>query len=159
MLTLARTLLRKAPTGMVGAVNFLARVAFSALAIWITSLLTQHLWLASDGSLIGTLVTAVLVGLILTLVNMVIRPIVRFFSLPLYLLTFGLFSLVVNAIILWFASVLSTEFLTGGGLHLTGGFASYFWVALVLSLVQSVISWFAPGMEKRNGQLQRRRDR
>lgn len=131
--------------------NFIARVAFSALAIWITSLLTTHMSLASDGSIIGIITSALTVGLVLTLVNMLFRPIVKFFSLPLYFLTFGLFSLVVNALMLWIASTLSASFT--GGIHIAGGFATYFWVALVLSLVQTVISWFTPGMRKENGQL------
>ena len=113
------------------------------------------MYLSSDGSTLGILTTALTVGLLLTLVNMIIRPIVKFFSMPLYFLSFGLFSFVVNALMLWIASALSTQLHGGiGGLYIDGGFGTFFWAALVLSAVQTVISWFTPGVRKSNGQLQ-----
>ncbi|MDR2703578.1 MAG: phage holin family protein [Cellulomonadaceae bacterium] len=125
--------------------NFLARVAFSALAIWVTSLLTRNVALASDGTAFGTIISALLVGLVLTLVNTLIRPVVKFFSLPMYFLTFGLFSFVVNALMLWLTSWISASF-NIGGLYLARGIGSVIWAALVLSLVQTVIGWFTPGV-------------
>jgi len=125
-------------------VSFVTRVAVSALAIWITTLLSSHVRLAHDGSTFGIIVSALLVGLVLTLVNMIFRPVVKLLSFPLYLLTLGLFSFVVNGLLLWLVVTISDSLFTNGGLEITGGFTSYIWVSLLLSLVQVVVSWFAP---------------
>src|SRR5487761_1396549 len=52
--------------------------------------------------------TAIIAGAIFGLVNAFIKPIVHGLTCPLYLLTLGLFALVVNALMLWLASVLAT---------------------------------------------------
>ena len=105
--------------------------------------------MVSDGSALGSVVSAVPAGLILTLVNMVFRPVVKLLSLPLYLSTFGLFSLVVNALMLWLVSYITDSLFTTVGLEVYGGFWSYFWVALLLSLVQVPLNWFAPNNARR----------
>ena len=131
------------------AVNFITRVIVSALAIWLTTVLSSEVVLVTDGSTLGIVISAALVGLILTLVNMIFRPVVKLLSLPLYLLTFGLFSLVVNALMLWLVSFISDSLFTTTGLEVYGGFWSYFWVALLLSLVQVPLNWFAPNNARR----------
>ena len=127
--------------------NFVTRVVVSALAVWITTLLSSHVRLASDGSTLGIILSALLIGLVLTLVNMIFRPVIKLLSFPLYLLTFGLFSLVVNGLLLWLVAAISRNLFTHAGLEITGGFTSYIWVSIVLAIVQVVVSWFAP---KRN---------
>jgi len=125
-------------------VNFATRVVVSALAVWITTLISNQVRLASDGSTLGLVISALAIGLILTLVNMLFRPVIKVLSFPLYLLTFGLFSLVVNGIVLWLAVTISQSLFTHSGLEIYGGAISYIWVALLLALVQVVVSWFAP---------------
>jgi len=125
-------------------VNFATRVVVSALAVWITTLLSSHVRLASDGSILGIILSALLIGLVLTLVNMIFRPVIKLLSFPLYLLTFGLFSLVVNGLLLWIVATISRTLFTHTGLEITGGFTSYIWVSILLALVQVVVSWFAP---------------
>jgi len=125
--------------------GFLARVGLSALALWVTSLLIPgRFHVLSNGSWLGLIVSLLLVALVLTLVNSIIRPFVKLLSLPLYLLTFGLFSLVVNALMLWLTSRLATGLFLGSnvGLNITGGAGGYIWAAIVLSIVQTVIGLF-----------------
>ena len=129
--------------------NFVTRVVVSALAIWLTTLLSGHVALYSDGSVAGQVISALLIGLVLTAVNTLFRPVVKLLSLPLYLLTFGLFSLVVNAAMLWLASIITDMVFPGSGLVVSGGLVSYLWVALILSIVQVVLSWFAPKKQRR----------
>lgn len=124
--------------------NFVTRVVISALAVWITTLLSGHVRLAHDGSLLGIVLSALLIGLVLTLVNMIFRPVVKVLSFPLYILTFGLFSLVVNALMLWLVAAISRNLFSYVGLDIAGGVSSYIWVALILAIVQAVLSWFAP---------------
>jgi putative membrane protein len=76
----------------------------------------------------------VLVALVLGLVNAFIRPIVSAFSCGLIVITMGLFTLVINALMLWLASWISVEWL-GLNFHVDG-----FWNALLGAVIVSVIS-------------------
>jgi putative membrane protein len=81
------------------------------------------------------------VGLIFGLVNTFIRPFVKLLALPLLILSLGLFSFVINALMLLLTSLISAEFSLG--FHVTG-FKAAFWGALVISLVSMVLSCLAP---------------
>ena len=76
------------------------------------------------------LVTALLLGL----VNTLIRPLLVLITLPISILTLGLFTLVINGLLFWFVA----SFVKG--FHV-GGFWSAFWGAIVYSLISSVVSW------------------
>ena len=86
------------------------------------------------------------VGLIFGLVNTFIRPFVKLLALPLLILSLGLFSFVINALMLLLTSLISAEFSLG--FHVTG-FKAAFWGALVISLVSMVLSCLAPSEEIR----------
>ena len=75
-------------------------------------------------------------GVLLGLVNAVIRPILVFFTFPITILTLGLFLLVINGLMI----ELVAHFL-GGGFHVAGLGAAIL-ASLVVSLVSWVISWF-----------------
>jgi putative membrane protein len=77
-------------------------------------------------------VTAVIFALVLGLLNAFLRPILLLLTLPLNLLTLGLFTLVVNAIVFWLATQLQ------GGVHVAD-----FGAAFIGALVVSVISFIA----------------
>ena len=68
---------------------------------------------------------ALIVALVLGVVNALIRPILIFLTLPINLVTLGLFTFVINALMFWFVSTLVK------GFHVSG-FAAAFWGALVL---------------------------
>jgi putative membrane protein len=78
--------------------------------------------------------TVVLVALVLGLVNAFIRPLLSALSCGLIILTLGLFTLVINALMLWLASWIMVE-LIGLGFHVDG-----FWSALLGALIISVVS-------------------
>ena len=75
-------------------------------------------------------VAALVASLAIGLINAVVKPIVIFLTLPLTLLTFGLFLLVINALMLLMASWLVPGFEVQG-----------FWGALIGSLLISLVSW------------------
>jgi putative membrane protein len=79
-------------------------------------------------------VTALIFALILGILNAFLRPILLLLTLPLNLLTLGLFTLVVNAIVFWLASVLQ------GGAVNVNDFLAAFLGALVVSVVSFVAS-------------------
>jgi len=114
------------------------KTAVIAVSIWLTTLLVSGVKVEpSDGSGWETVLTFLVIGLIFTLVNAIVKPIVQVLTFPLYILTFGLFTLVVNALMLLLTSWISTK--TEFGLHVDG-----FWWAvggsIVISLFNLVIS-------------------
>jgi putative membrane protein len=78
--------------------------------------------------------TVILVALVLGLVNAFIRPLLSVLSCGLIVLTLGLFTLVINGLMLWLASAITVNWL-GLGFHVNG-----FWNAVLGALIISVIS-------------------
>jgi putative membrane protein len=76
--------------------------------------------------------TYLVVGLIVGVVNAVIRPVVVILSCPLTLLTLGFFALVVNALLFWLSATVSDK--VGVGFRVDGFWAA-FWGAIVVGLV------------------------
>ena len=112
--------------------RFLVRLVVSSVAIWLTSVFLSGVSLTERGGWEQVLVVGV-VGLIFTLVNLVVKPIVSIFALPLTILTLGLFGLVVNALMLLLTGWLTS--FTDWGLFVDG-----FWWALLAGLIISIIS-------------------
>lgn len=111
-------------------VQIIIRIVINAVALWVADWLLDGLTI-SDNT--GTLL---LVAVVFGLVNAFIKPIVQFLSCPLTILTLGLFTLVINALML-----MLTGWLTGGRVTTTN-----FWWALVgaviISVISTVLSWF-----------------
>ncbi|MFE9842238.1 phage holin family protein [Streptomyces goshikiensis] len=111
-------------------VKTLANAAALAVAVWLLAGITLD-----DGSSLGRRTfTLILVALVFGLVNFIVKPVVKLLSLPLFIITLGLFTLVVNALMLlltsWLAAQLDLSF------HVDG-----FWTAVVGGLIISVVSW------------------
>jgi len=107
-----------------GIIMFLFRLLINVVAILIISYLFPGL-ISVDGFL-SALVAAFLLGI----VNVILRPILIFFTLPLTVLTLGLFLLIINGLMLWLVSALVRGFSVNG-----------FWGALIGSLLISIVSW------------------
>ncbi len=76
---------------------------------------------------------AFLTGLLLGLFNLLVKPIVKILSLPINILTLGLFNIVINAGMLWIVDMIIKEFEIKG-------FWGYVWSSLVISIISIVIS-------------------
>ncbi|MFF5476934.1 phage holin family protein [Streptomyces sp. NPDC012935] len=113
--------------------NFLVKTVANAGALAVAVWLIDKITLTGDstGKKIGTLL---IVALIFGLVNFVVKPIVKLLSLPLLILTLGLFTLIVNALMLlltsWLADKVDLSF------HVDG-----FWTAVLGGLIISIVSW------------------
>lgn len=94
----------------------------SALAIIAAAYLLQ-------GVHVANFVTALVVALVLGIINAVLKPILVILTLPINVLTLGLFTLVINALLVLLASALVSGFVI-----------SSFWWALLFSLVLSLIN-------------------
>ncbi|MEW6926481.1 phage holin family protein [Trueperella pyogenes] len=98
--------------------NFLIGAAFNAVALWIATLMFSGIRLTGAGdALLANLgpggqaaVYFLLAGAVLGAVNMVVRPIVNVLSLPFYILTLGLFFVVVNALMLMLTAWITSHF-------------------------------------------------
>jgi putative membrane protein len=116
--------------------KLIVRIFVNAVAIWVTSLVLSGL------SFEGDFLSLILVGLIFGLVNALIRPIVKLLTLPINILSLGLFTLVINAFMLMLTAALSTS------LNLTGSFFENFLTALlgaiIISIISTVLSWVLP---------------
>jgi putative membrane protein len=77
---------------------------------------------------------ALLVAIVLAIINSIVRPILLYFAIPLTLITFGLFVLVVNALIIMFVDVILPGFKVK---HF--GWAVLF--SIVLSLINGLLAW------------------
>ncbi|MGP3991041.1 phage holin family protein [Streptomyces sp. 3N207] len=113
--------------------NFLIKTLANAAALAVAT------WLLSDIELTGgsggeKALTLLVVALIFGVVNVVVKPIVKLLSLPLLLLTLGLFTLVINALMLmltsWVADQLDVSF------HVEG-----FGAAFLGGLIISIVAW------------------
>jgi putative membrane protein len=78
-------------------------------------------------------------AIVLGLVNVFIRPILKFLSCGLIILTLGLFTLVINAFLLWFASWICQ--LLGIGFYVQFPWGA-FWGSIIVSLVSFIFNWF-----------------
>lgn len=122
-------------------IRFLLYILFTAIALavavhFVPGLSFTGTWLQFGG-----------VALVFGLVNALIRPLVKAASCLFIVLTLGLFTLVINALMLWLTGWLSLEF--GLGFHVKG-FMPAFWGALVVSLVSWVLSIFLPNKRRRD---------
>lgn len=94
---------------------------------------TFAVWVAAElvpGIQVDSFWTALLVGVVLALLNIVIKPILTVISIPFILITFGLFLLVINAVLLSFASEIVEAFVV----------EEFFWDAILGSLIISLVS-------------------
>ncbi|MBI5632635.1 MAG: phage holin family protein [Nitrospirae bacterium] len=87
-----------------------------------------------------------IVGVLFGLVNTFLRPFVRLFTFPLLILTLGLFTFVINAMMLSITSWLSDQFQLG--FHVAG-FKPAFWGALVISIASLILGCLMPQEEER----------
>jgi len=109
--------------------GLLARLLLNTLAIWIVTLVYPGVRFAPGAGLLDYLV----VGAIWGLANAFIRPVLLLLALPLNLLTLGLFTLVVNALVLLLVAAVTPLEVLGFSQALVG--------ALLLSLVSLVLTW------------------
>lgn len=105
--------------------GFLLRLLISALGLWLASAVVPGVYVAGVGTL---LIAALLLGV----VNAIVRPVLVILTLPITIVTLGLFLFVVNAAMLGLVAWLLP------GFAITG-----FWPALGASVVVSLVSWLA----------------
>jgi len=121
--------------------HFLLRVLVNAAAIWLATVLLSGLEVIGGETTSTRLLVFLGVALLFGVVNAVVKPLVQLLSIPLYILTLGLFTLVVNALMLmltgWFSE------LTSYGLRVPS-FGTAVLGGLIISVVSFLISVALP---------------
>ena len=116
--------------------TFLVRLLVNAAALFVAAWLVPGI--RHDGSLLNLLIVALLFGL----VNSFLRPLLKLLTCPLILMTLGLFTLVINALMLLLTGALSEVW--GLGFRVSGFWAAFFG-GLVVGLVSVILSLLLPG--------------
>ncbi|BBX20409.1 hypothetical protein CRI77_26570 [Mycolicibacterium duvalii] len=121
--------------------SFLLRAALTGLALWLVTLIVPGIAFVGGDTTLARVGVIFVVAVVFGLVNAVIKPIVQILSIPLYILTLGLFHVVINALMLWLTGWI-TEHTTGWGLAIDQFWWTAIWAAIVLSIVSWVLSLF-----------------
>ncbi len=100
--------------------KLIIRILLTAVAVFLIARFLPGVSVAGYG-------TAIIVAVVLALLNLIVKPILVLLTLPVTILTLGLFLLVINAIII----LLADSFVSGFGVD-------GFWIALIFSLLLSV---------------------
>jgi putative membrane protein len=115
--------------------RILVRVVINAVALWVAALAVEGITLGEPDETGTTVLTALLVGAIFGIVNVIVKPILTILSIPFIIVTLGLFLIVVNALMLGLTSWLADLF--GLPFHVN----DFFWDAILGAIVVSVASW------------------
>lgn len=134
------------------------RLIVNTLALWVATLIvpgislreTVGVYAPGTGAIeeqvsVPTITALLIVAVVFTLVNAVVKPIVQLLSLPLTILTLGLFLLVVNALMLMLTSWITGALELFGAEYVVSGFWAAFFGAIVIGLVNWAIGMLAPG--------------
>lgn len=113
--------------------HIITRLLVNAGALWAATRLVPGISFTGDWRLLFV------VALVFGVLNAAVRPVLWFMTLPLLLVTLGLFTFVLNAVMLWLTGAVSGAL--GLGFHVDG-FGAAFLGALVVSIVSFMLSIF-----------------
>ncbi len=113
--------------------RFVVRLLANMAGIWVSSLAVSGITVTPAASVEETILLLAAIALVFTLVNALARPVISTLAFPLYILSFGLFALVTNALVFmltgWLAALMRLPLAIDG-----------FWPALVGGTITAVIS-------------------
>ena len=111
----------------------LLRVAITAVALFVATAVVPGIQLLA-GTALSKVTTLVIVALIFGVTNTVLKPVVKVLGCVFYVLTLGLFGLVVNGLLLWLTSWVAGKL--SEPFHITG-----FWPAFWGAIIVGVVGW------------------
>ena len=137
------------------------RLIVNTLALWVATLVVPGISLresvdiyapgagaVEDQISVPTLTALLIVAVVFTLVNAVVKPVVQLLSLPLTILTLGLLLLVINALMLMLTSWITGAVHLFGAEYVVSGFWAAFFGAIVIGLVNWVVGVFLPSSSR-----------
>ena len=108
-------------------IRFLARILGNTVALYAAS------WIVAGFSFNGGIKEYIIAGVVLGLLNMIIRPVLKLISMPVIILTLGLFTIVINALLLWLVGYIF-DFIT------ISDVMALVWATIVVSIINVIIS-------------------
>ena len=111
-------------------IHFIIRILGNSLAIWVASFFVQGFHIN------GGIKEYLLAGILLGLLNMIARPVLKLISMPIIILTLGIFSLVINALMLWTVQY-AFSFVIIDGLY------ALVWATIIVTIVNTATSAMA----------------
>lgn len=114
--------------------SFLVRLIVNGLALWVATEFVDGVNITTSDTT-DKVKTLLIVALIFGLVNSFLKPVLKVLTLPLFVLTLGLFTFIVNAFLLWLTSQIADVF------DIPFVVDSFLWAAVLGALVVSVVSW------------------
>lgn len=140
-------------------IRFVISTIINSLALWVATLLIPAITLTPYGGdgVWQTIGSFLLIGAIFGLVHAIIAPVVKVLAFPLYVLTFGLISFVINGALLlfvaWLSSRIGEDLLTIDGFTSEGLTIESLGWAILAAIIVSISSFFARGIFKVTGLL------
>lgn len=107
--------------------SFIIRILGNSIALYAAS------WFVAGFIFSGGIKEYAMAGVVLGLLNMIIKPIVKFIAFPVIILTLGLFIIVINALLLWLVDYIF-DFIT------ISDIMSLVWATVVIAIVNMIIS-------------------
>ncbi|HEV8629025.1 MAG TPA: phage holin family protein [Thermoanaerobaculia bacterium] len=111
--------------------NVILRILINAAALWLAARIVPGIHAGGAGSIFA-------IALVFGFVNVLIRPVMKLLTCPIILLTLGLFTLVVNALMLMLTAWIGRAF---GIDFAVDGFVAAFLGALLVAIVSTVLDW------------------
>jgi putative membrane protein len=137
--------------------RFVVKSAIAAVAIWFVTNLPFDLAVngGENGEWWGRPLVFLLIGAVLVALNMSLKPLIKLLTLPVRILTLGLFGLIITWFILWLTSwITSREFFSVATLEV-GGFWKTLFAAIVVTIVIAVLEGIIPAAKERDNRPRR----
>jgi len=111
-------------------IAFIVRILGNSLALYAAS------WFVAGFGITGGIKEYAIAGVVLGLLNMIVKPVLKLISMPIIILTLGLFTIVINALLLWAVDYIF-DFVA------ISDIVSLVWATIVISIVNMVIGAFS----------------
>ncbi|WP_431238888.1 phage holin family protein [Mycolicibacterium aichiense] len=116
--------------------QFLLRAAVTGLALWVVTLIVPGISFVGGDTTVQRAGIILVVAIVFGVVNAIIKPVVQILSIPLYILTLGLFHVVINALMLWI-----TAWITDHTMHWGLQIDQFWWTAIWAAIALSIVGW------------------
>lgn len=110
-------------------VSFVIRILGNSVALYAAS------WFVAGFVFTGGIKEYAIAGIVLGLLNMLVKPVLKLISMPVIILTLGLFTIVINALLLWVVDYIF-DFMTIGDIY------ALIWATVVIAIVNMMVSGF-----------------
>lgn len=117
--------------------KFIIQLVAGVLALWLATIIVPSVKFE------GTVWYLIFAGLVLALLNLIIRPIIELITLPIKIITLGLFSLVIGTLMVWIVDIVFPQLIIPGFLPL-------FWTALINWGVLVILALILPKRKNKN---------